>query len=140
MSGPAIARARSILVAVAVMGAVLPACGSAAPAARTTLDVRGSWDMVATADSVQYPQTLHITSEDESSGALAGTDVGAGQTFTVNGTVSGADATFTIAGGGYTADTKATVSGSGLALTMTGTFTDSNHRSGTFTARRTSAP
>lgn len=95
--------------------------------------------MVAVANGVNYPQTMDITTEDRSTGALAGTDVGAGQTFTVTGTVSSTGTTFKTTGGGYTSNSTAKISGSGVALTMTGQFTDSNHTSGTFTAIRTSS-
>ncbi len=99
-----------------------PSYGSSAqPAAKTVLDIRGSWKMVAVANGVNYPQTMDITTEDRSTGALAGIDVGAGQTFTVTGTVSSTGTTFkTTGGGGYTSNSAAKISGSGVALTMNG--------------------
>jgi hypothetical protein len=118
----------------------LTGCGSTPVTASKPVDIRGTWDMVAIAGTSQYPQTMRITSEDFSTGALAGTDAGAGLTFTVVGSITGADATFTTTNAGYTSHSKATVSRSGGTLTMSGTFTDSNKTSGTFTAQRTAVP
>ena len=92
--------------------------------------------MVAVADGVQYPQTMHVTTEDASSGTWSGDDVGAGLTFTVTGTLSGHDFTSVTTGNGYTSNAKGTITQSGSSWAMSGTFTDSNHRSGTFTAKR----
>lgn len=122
------------------MIAVLTGCGnsSSSPAPAGAIDLRGSWDMVAVAGGVNYPQTMHLTTEELSTGKFSGTDVGGGVDFTVTGSVSGTSATFVTTSGGYTSNAKSTVSGSGAALTMTGTFTDTNGASGTFTAKRTS--
>lgn len=114
------------------------ACASSAPAPVGAVDVRGSWEMVASADGSRYPQTMRIQSEDLTTGKFSGSDVGGGATFVVTGSLSGAAATFLTSGGGYTSNATARISGSGLNATMAGTFTDSNHRSGTFTAKRTS--
>jgi hypothetical protein len=128
-----------LLIAPAVLLVVaMTSCGSTSQPSAGNIDSRGTWAMVAVADSVQYPQTMRITSENLSTGAVSGTDAGAGLTFNVVGTVSGSKATFTISGSGYTAHLKATVSKSGSSMKMSGTFTDSNQRSGTFTATRTS--
>ena len=132
-----IGRAAAALAAIALALGQL-ACGPSAPAPAGALDVRGSWEMVAIADGSQYPQTLRIQSEDLTTGKFSGSDVGGGATFLVTGSLSGAAATFLTTGGGYTSNATARISGSGLNATMAGTFTDSNHRSGTFTARRTS--
>jgi hypothetical protein len=106
------------------------------PAAGRFVDLRGSWDMLAIAGTSRYPQTLEIATENFSTGEITGIDIGAGQTFTVVGTVVGATAKFTTTGGGYTSNAKATVSQAGGSLTMSGTFSDSNQNSGTFTAQR----
>ena len=132
-----VARGSVVMAATLLLEACLVACGSGGTALKTALDIRGSWDEISVAGDTQYPQTLHLTSEDFSSGAVAGTDVATDRSFTVVGTISGADLTLTISGNGYTASSKAKVSGTGLALKMTGTFTDSNQTSGTFTATRT---
>jgi hypothetical protein len=135
-----IVRRPLLVVAAAVLVVVTQvACGSTAPAPKTALDIRGSWDMVAVADAIRYPQTLHVADENFSTGTFAGTDVGPDQTYTLKGSISGADAIFTTTGGGYTSNATAKVSGSGIALTMAGSFTDSNQKSGIFTATRTAA-
>lgn len=128
---PLTARIALVLVAVGVW-----ACGSTSHAAGAALDLRGSWDMVAVADGVEYPQTMHVTVEDSSSGKWSGDDVGAGLTFTVTGTLSRNDFTSVTTGNGYTSNAKGKITHSGSSWTMSGTFTDSNHRSGTFTAKR----
>ena len=93
------------------------------------------------ANGVQYPQTIHITTEDPSTGKFSGDDVGSGLTFTVTGTMSGSKATFvtTEVGGAYTAHDTATITpaANGSRMTMKGTFHDSNNTSGTFTGTRT---
>ena len=126
------------LVLVLTLG--LTGCGSPPSTSAKPIDIRGTWDMVAIAGTSRYPQTMQITSEDFITGALAGTDDGAGLTFKVVGSISGANATFTTTNAGYTSHSKATVSGSAGTLTMAGTFTDSNKTSGTFTAQRTAVP
>jgi hypothetical protein len=128
------------MLAVLVLSFGLAGCGSTA---KEPFDIRGTWDMIAIAGTSQYPQTMQITSEDFTTGAVAGTDVGAGLSFTVVGRVSGSDVTFTTANAGYTSHSKGTVGpiGStmlpGNTLRMSGTFTDSNQTSGTFSALRT---
>jgi hypothetical protein len=101
------------------------------------MDIRGSWDEVASVGTATYPQTLTITSEDFSTGALVGTDFGDQKLFTVVGTISGTDVTFTTTAGSYTGHSTGKVAKSGDTMTMSGTFTDSNNSSGTFTAKRT---
>ena len=97
----------AVLVLVLTLG--LAGCGSTPSTASQPLDIRGTWDMVAIAGTSQYPQTMHITSEDFTTGAVTGTDVGAGLTFTVVGTISGGDVTFTTTNAGYTSHSKAAV-------------------------------
>jgi hypothetical protein len=133
MGNPRIARVALLLVVVSVSS-----CASTSHAAGAALDIRGSWDMVAVADNVQYPQTMHVTNEDTSSGKWSGDDVGAGLTFTVTGTLTGNDFASVTTGNGYTSNAKGKIRQSGSSWTMSGTFTDSNQRSGTFTAKRVS--
>jgi hypothetical protein len=90
------------------------------------IDLRGSWNSVSTVGSAKYPQTIHITSEDFSTGVISGTDVGGPGVFVVKGTTSGDRATFSTQYGAYKSIGTVTITGSGDSLTMTGTFTDTN--------------
>jgi hypothetical protein len=111
----------------ALLGAVVAIITSGRVAwADQFIDLRGSWDSLSTVGSARYPQTIHITSEDFSTGVISGTDGGAGSVFVVKGTTSGNTATFSTEGGGYKSIGTVTISGSGDSLTMTGTFTDTN--------------
>lgn len=135
-------RYRLIAAAALVLAFGVAGCGgssTASGAATSTklTDLRGSWDEVAIVGTSQYPQTLTITSENFSTGALTGTDFGDQKTFAVVGSISGTDVTFTTTAGTYTGHSRGTVAQSGGTLTMSGTFTDSNNSTGTFTAKRT---
>ena len=90
------------------------------------IDLRGNWDSVSTVGSAKYPQTIHITKEDFSTGVFSGTDVGGPGVFIVKGTTSGTSATFSTQYGSYKSIGTVTVTGSGDSMTMTGTFTDTN--------------
>jgi hypothetical protein len=120
----------------AILVAALSLCLAArATAAQPTADLRGDWEAVATVGSTTYQQTLHITSQDFTTGQIAGTDVGAdGATFTLVGMVSGTTVTMTISSASYQSNTTAVIIATGPSLRLSGTFTDTNHSSGTFTA------
>ncbi len=77
---------------IAGLGFALVSVATAASAS-TTIDVRGSWSEIATSQGAQYPQTVTWTTENFSTGALTGTDVGGGATFTMTGTISGSKIT-----------------------------------------------
>lgn len=109
--------------------------------ASTTFDVRGSWSEVATVGTSHFPQTITYTTEDFTSGAVTGTDVGGGASYTVTGIIDGATVTTDIkaVSGAYASHTVGTLTRSGATLTMAGTFTDNaGHHGGTFTATLTS--
>jgi hypothetical protein len=109
-----------------------------AASASTTIDVRGSWAEIATSQGANYPQTVTWTTEDFSTGALTGTDAGAGATFTMTGTISGSKITTHLVEDGvpsYTSDSVGIIDNAHNQLTWSGTFTDSaGHEDGTFTA------
>jgi hypothetical protein len=119
---------------------ILAACGStsmASSAPKTTLDIRGTWDEVAVVGPAQYPQTLTIITEDMQSGTWKGTDVSPnGQAFTVTGTISGSDVTSKTTDGSYVSNAKGKIDHTTASWRMAGTFTDSGHLSGTYTAMR----
>jgi hypothetical protein len=120
----------AILVAALSLG-----LAARAAAAQPTADLRGEWAASAVVGSTTYLQTLHITSEDFTTGQIGGTDVGAdGATFTLVGQISGASVTMTISNASYQSNTKATIVGAAPSLRLSGTFSDTNHSSGTFTA------
>jgi hypothetical protein len=98
-------------------------------------DIRGSWSEVASTQGANYPQTVTYTTEDMKTGAVTGSDVGGGATFTVTGTLNGSTLTTDTVEPGYTSHAVGTIKRSGSTLTMSGTFTDSvGHPGGTFTA------
>ena len=93
---------------------------------------------VPTSQGAQYPQTVTWTTENFSTGALTGTDVGGGATFTMTGTISGSKITTHLVEDGvpsYTSDSVGIIDNAHNQLTWSGTFTDSaGHEDGTFTA------
>jgi hypothetical protein len=102
--------------------------------ASTTIDIRGSWSLVATTEGANYPQTVIFTTEDFSSGAVTGTD----GPETVTGTINGSTLKTHDVQPGYTWDAVGTVTKSGNTLAWNGTFTDSaGHPNGTFTSTLT---
>jgi hypothetical protein len=135
---------RRVVAIGAALGAGVAGLGVAlltvAPAASasTTIDVRGSWAQVATTQGANYPQTVTWTSENFSTGALAGTDVGGGATFTETGTISGSKITTHLVEVGdpsYTSDSVGIIDNAHNQRTWSGTFTDSaGHQDGTFTS------
>jgi hypothetical protein len=106
-----------------------------AAAAQPIADLRGEWAASATVGTTTYPQTLHITSEDFTTGQIGGIDVGAdGATFTLVGQISGATVTMTISNASYQSNTTAAIIGTAPSLHLSGTFSDTNHSNGTFSA------
>jgi hypothetical protein len=124
---------------IAGLGFTLVSVATAASAS-TTIDVRGSWSEIAISQGAQYPQTVTWVTEDQSTGAIAGTDVGGGATFTITGTISGSKITTHLVEDGdpsYTSDSVGIIDNAHNQLTWSGTFTDSaGHEDGTFTATR----
>ncbi len=136
-------RFKRLAVGVAIGGTVaglgLTGLVSAAPAsASTTIDIRGSWSEVATTQGANYPQTVTFVTENFATGAVTGTDVGGGASFTVTGTISGSTLSTDTVEPGYSSHAIGTIRNAGGTLTMSGTFTDSaGHANGTFTATLT---
>ncbi|HKZ90716.1 MAG TPA: hypothetical protein VJZ50_01130, partial [Candidatus Limnocylindrales bacterium] len=91
-------------------------------------DVRGEWAGEARADIGVFPNTFSLTEQDFTSGAVRGTANAAADI--IEGTFTGDTFTFTSTRPGYTATCVLLVSADGS--TMSGTFTDTNGRSGTF--------
>ena len=103
------------------------------------VDMRGSWACVASVGSTRYPQTIKITSENFTTGRIAGTDVGGGMTFRVTGTVTGNRFTMVVSKSGYTSRSSGTVRGTLPHLSFSGSFSDSNNARGPFTCKMTKA-
>jgi hypothetical protein len=120
----------------AILVAALSLCLAALVAAATpTADLRGEWAASAKVGSTTYAQTLHITTEDFTTGQVGGTDQGAdGSTYTLAGQIVGATLTMTLSNATYQSNTSATILGTGGSLRLSGTFSDTNHNSGTFSA------
>ncbi len=124
--------------AVAGLGLTGLVAAAAHASASTTIDIRGSWSEVTTTQGATYPQTVTFVTENFSTGAVTGTDVGNGQSLTVTGTIKGSTLTTRSVEAGYTSDAVGTISKSGNTLAWNGTFTDSvGHPNGTFTATLT---
>ena len=122
---------RRVVACVLAMGFFVALTASAVMAA-SPVDVRGSWDGYTVASIGKFHNTVDFTSED-AAGAISGTaDAG---TYTAAGSVSGNTATFDLATAGYSSHFIGTVSPDGKVLS--GTWTDTNARSGTFSFNRT---
>jgi len=121
----------------AAAGAVLALCLSATAAlAGGPIDMLGTFHMVAVADGGSFPQDWDITSYDQQTGTFSGTD----GIETFSGTLTGQSLTCTGSQPGYTWHGVATVSGATGSLEITGTFTDTNGATGTFTSDQTGGP
>jgi hypothetical protein len=107
--------------------------------AASPVDMRGSWACVTSSGSSKYPQTVTITSEDFTTGRIAGKDFGGGLTFQVTGTVTGNSFTMAIASSTYKSNVKGTITGVLPHLAFTSSFADSNHATGSFTGKMTAA-
>jgi DNA-binding beta-propeller fold protein YncE len=101
--------------------------------AAAPVDVRGTWDGSAVTTIGSFRNIVTFTTEDFTTGSVTGTANSA--TYTVKGSVSGSIATFDSATKGYSSHSIGTVSADGK--TMTGTFSDTNGRKGTFLFART---
>src|ERR1035437_9182889 len=122
-----------LAILVAALSLCLAARGAPAPPSPPPPGRLGAG--APTVGSTTYQQTLHITSEDFTTGKIAGTDVGAdGATFTLVGKITGTTVTMTISNASYQSNTTAVIVGTAPLLRLSGTFTDTNHGSGTFTA------
>ena len=107
-------------------------------AAGTPPDLRGDWAASTKSGTSTYPQTLHITSENFATGQISGTDTSPdGTSFVLTGQISGTSVTLSISNTSYQSTTHATIAGVAPALTLSGSFTDSDKRSGTLTASLT---
>ena len=123
---------RRVVACVLATGFFVALTASAVMAA-SPVDVRGNWDGYSVVGTAKYHDTVDFTSEDLSTGAISGTAIAG--TYTAAGSVSGNTATFDLATTGYTAHFIGTVSADGKVLS--GTFTDTNKQSGTFSFNRT---
>lgn len=138
---------RRVVAISAALGAGIAGLGFAlvsvatAASASTTINVLGSWSEVATTQGANYPQTVTWVTENQSTGAIAGTDVGGGATFTITGTITGSKIITHLVEDGdpsYTSDSVGIIDMAHNELTWSGTFTDSvGHQDGTFTATLT---
>jgi hypothetical protein len=137
MSRRVVAIGAALSAGIAGLGFALVA-GATAASASTAIDVRGSWAEIATSQGAQYPQTVTWTGEDFSTGAIVGTDVGGGATFTITGKIIGTRIITHLVEDGvpsYTSDSVGIIDHAHNVLTWSGTFTDSaGHEDGTFTA------
>jgi hypothetical protein len=108
-------------------------------AADTPVDIRGTWSGIYHASIGDFPNSDTFTTEDFTTGAVTG--VANNNTYTLAGTVTGNKVHWTAAenGASYVATSGAVVSADGTQLTGTGT--DTNGTTGTFTfIRQTPVP
>jgi len=116
-----------LAAAAAVVAALLAGSASASG----TYDLRGVWNTFGTGGG--YSGTFTVSTMDLSTGAFSGT--GDGTAFALKGVETGSSVTYTQSQGSYVSTDKATVVRRGGVLEfVNGTFTDTNHNSGTFTA------
>jgi len=125
-------------VATALEPVLLPQV-AARVAADTPVDIRGTWSGTYHASIGDFANSDTFTTEDFTTGVVSG--VANDNTYTLNGTVTGNKVHWTAAqdGTSYVATSDAVVSADGTQLTGTGT--DTNGTTGTFTfVRQTPVP
>ena len=101
-------------------------------------DVRGTWTLNSSIGSVSRSMTLHITTENSTSGVWSGNGTEGSQTSSFTGTVVDPTFTYQITSGGYSASGTGLLVMLGTAWSIIGNFTDSNKKSGNFTVTRVS--
>ncbi len=116
---------------------------SHAAATRTTptgspTDIRGVWNVLNAYSGVLYVATMHISTENLSSGAFSGTITSPVGTETLTGTVKGTRLTFTVDLGSGAERGTAVVSGRGVKTKIDGEFSNPSGGHGTIVATRTS--
>ena len=128
-----------LLALLAIVAGLLGGGASAASrAASSQIDLRGVWDAPSHVGTAAYPQQWHITKENLTTGAYSGVDTSSVGDFSIVGTVSGNHLSATVSDSSYSAREQGTISSS--QKSVSGTFTDSNGTSGTFSATRLSGP
>ena len=122
-----------------LLGPVLLPHLAAPAAADAPVDIRGTWSGIYHANIGDFPNTDVWTTEDFATGVVSG--VANDNTYTLTGTVTGNKLHSVAAqdGGSYTATSDAVISADGTK--MTGSGTDTNGNTGTFTfIRQTPVP
>ena len=100
------------------------------------VDIRGTWSGNFDSTIGVFFNTFTFTTEDFTTGAVSGT--ANNDTYTLSGTVTGSTADITAKMGSYVSTSHMTVSPDGK--TMTGSGSDTNGTTGTFTLTRQSGP
>jgi hypothetical protein len=106
--------------------------------AGTATDIRGVWTTLNAYADVPYVTTMHITTEDLSTGAFSGVIPSPFGLEIIKGTVTGAAVSFTIDLGTGSERGNAVVSTSKNKTRLQGSFSNSNGGRGMFVATRTS--
>ncbi len=129
------AHAAALLGALTLALALPVAAGARSEAA---LDIRGNWSMPAAVGAAKYPQIWSIVTENLKTGAWHG-HIKGNPTYLLWGTVSGHTLVIHSRYGGYQSHGKGTLVTSGARWRVVGgTFSDTNHVTGTFTGLRLS--
>ena len=113
-----------------------PGAASTPPTVVRAPDVRGTWSALIGYGESLFSETLHITTENSSTGTFSGTITSPVGTETMRGTLVGATMSFTIKFGTDTDRGVATVSHYNGALRIKGDFTSPNGGQGTIVATR----
>ena len=100
--------------------------------------VRGTWLAVLNYRSSSTVDTVHVTSDDRTTGVFAGTVDSAGGDGSITGKVTGYAVRFTISIGLGAESATATVTSDGRTTTINGDFANATGGSGTITATRVS--
>ena len=118
--------------------AATPTSPSPPSSTGASTNIRGVWNTLNAYEGVLYQATMHINSENVSTGAFSGTITSPVGVETIRGTVLGTTMMFTINLGTSTQKGTAGVSKTGTKTKIQGTFTNANGQQGTIIATRTS--
>ncbi len=100
-------------------------------------DLRGSWSVLDTYAGAFSTATMHITTQNRSTGAFTGTITSAVGVERIKGTASGTAVSFTVSLGSGTEQGTGFISKSGSKTRIQGTFENSNGGRGSIVATRT---
>jgi hypothetical protein len=123
-------------LAVAVLAALAVAFAPGPVTAQTSFDITGVWDCCGAGGA--FPSSWTLTALDQSTGEFSGTGSGGAYTWPTTGRIEGNSLTITTGPynelPSYTATWTATLAADGQS--MTGSWSDTNGQSGTFTTTK----
>jgi len=126
------------ILAVTRTGPFTSAPPAGTPGVSAPTSVRGTWLAVLNYRSSSTVDTVHVTSDDRTTGVFAGTVDSAVGNGSITGKVTGYAVRFTISIGLGAESATATVTSDGRTTTINGDFANATGGSGTITATRVS--